>query len=58
MDASFGTTPLAMQKAIRLMERGLVNPETIITHRLALADIHQAIDVMGQEERNKVMINP
>jgi L-iditol 2-dehydrogenase len=32
MDASFGTTPLAMQKAIRLMERGLVNPETIITH--------------------------
>jgi len=58
MDASFGTTPLAMQKAIRLMERGLVNPETIITHRFALADIHEAIQVMGQKERNKVMINP
>ncbi|UCF17386.1 MAG: alcohol dehydrogenase catalytic domain-containing protein [Phycisphaerales bacterium] len=57
MDASFGTTPLAMQKAIRLMERRLVNPETIITHRFALADIHEAIDVMGQEERNKVIIN-
>jgi threonine dehydrogenase-like Zn-dependent dehydrogenase len=58
MDASFGTTPLAMQKAIRLMERGLVNAEAIITHRFALADIHEAIQVMGQKERNKVMINP
>ncbi len=57
MDASFGTTPLAMQKASRLMERGLVNPETIITHRFALAGIHEAIQVMGQKERNKVMIN-
>ena len=58
MDASFGTTPLAMQKAIRLMERGLVNPERIITHSFALADIHEAIQVMGWQERNKVIINP
>jgi len=58
MDASFGTTPLAMQKAIRLMERGLVNPESIITHSFVLGDIHEAIRVMGQKERNKVMINP
>jgi threonine dehydrogenase-like Zn-dependent dehydrogenase len=58
MDASFGTTPLAMQKAIRLMERGLVNPEAIITHRFALADVHQAIKVMSRKERNKVIINP
>jgi threonine dehydrogenase-like Zn-dependent dehydrogenase len=58
MDASFGTTPLAMQKAIRLMERALVSPESIITHRFALEDIHEAINVMGQKERNKVMINP
>lgn len=58
MDASFGTTPLAMQKAIRLMERDLVDPEKIITHRFALADIHEAIEVMSQKERNKVIINP
>ena len=36
MDASFGTTPLAMQKAIRLMEAGLVNTEKIISHRFPL----------------------
>ena len=58
MDASFGTTPLAMQQAIRLMESGLVNPEKIISHREALNDIHKAVEIMGQPERNKVMIQP
>lgn len=58
MDASFGTTPLAMQKAIRLMETGRVDPEQIISHRFPLTDIHTALDVMGQEHRNKVIINP
>ncbi len=58
MDASFGTTPRAMQKAIRLMERGLVDPEAIITHRFPLAEIHHAVEVMGQPDRNKVIINP
>ena len=57
MDASFGTTPLAMQNAIKLMERGLVNPEKIISHRFTLKDIHKAVEAMGQPERNKVMIN-
>jgi L-iditol 2-dehydrogenase len=58
MDASFGTTPLAMSKAIRLMESGLVDPEKIITHRFPLAKIHDAVDVMGRRERNKVIVNP
>lgn len=58
MDASFGTTPLAMQRAVRLMESRLVDPEKIISHHFALADIHQAVEVMGQPERNKVMVHP
>ena len=58
MDASFGTNPNAMQKSIRLMENGLVDPESIISHRFPLVDIHEAIEVMGQSERNKVMIHP
>ncbi len=58
MDASFGTTPLAMQRAIRLMEAGLVDPGKIVSHRFALSDIAQAVAVMGQPERNKVMILP
>jgi threonine dehydrogenase-like Zn-dependent dehydrogenase len=58
MDASFGTTPLAMSKAIRLMETGLVNPEVLITHRFPLTEIHKAMEVMDQHERTKVIINP
>ena len=58
MDASFGTTPRAMQKAIRLMETGLVDTEKIISHRFSLDDIDKAVEVMGQAERNKVIVNP
>ena len=58
MDASFGTTPLAMSRAIRLMETGLVDTEEIISHLFALDRIHEAIEVMGSPERNKVIIHP
>ncbi|MHB1356087.1 MAG: zinc-dependent alcohol dehydrogenase [Anaerolineae bacterium] len=58
MDASFGTTPLAMQRAIRLLETGLVDIERVISHRFALSDIQQAVEVMSGSERNKVIINP
>ena len=58
LDSSFGTTPQAMQRAIRLMERGLVDPEQTISHRFALEQIHQAVEVMGTPNRNKVLIEP
>lgn len=58
MDASFSTTPLAMSRAIRLMERGLVDPQKVITHRFPLAKIHDALAVMAGSNRNKVIINP
>ncbi|HUU68738.1 MAG TPA: hypothetical protein VM186_04400, partial [Planctomycetota bacterium] len=58
MDASFGTTPLAMTSAIRLMERGLVDPGKTISHRFPLAKIHEALDVMASPDRNKIVINP
>ena len=58
MDASFGTNPLAMTKAIRLMERGLVDAEKIISHRFPLTEIHDAIELMKCKDRNKVIINP
>jgi len=56
MDSSFGTTPAAMQQAVRLMERGLVDPARIITHRFPLAQIDEALKVMERPDRNKVMI--
>ena len=58
MDASFGTNPLAMQNAIRIMERGVINPESVISHRFPLSRIHEAVEIMGSPNRNKVIINP
>ncbi len=58
MDASFGTTPTAMAHAIRLMARGLVDPEKIVSHRFPLTEIHRAVEVQGMAERNKLIINP
>jgi len=58
MDASFGTTPLAMQNAIRLMERGLVDPGRIVTHRFKLEEMAAALAVMDGAVRNKVVIHP
>jgi threonine dehydrogenase-like Zn-dependent dehydrogenase len=57
-DASFGTTTVAMTKAIRLMETGMVDTEKIISHRFPLARIHEAMEVMGSAQRNKIIINP
>ncbi|MGC9327923.1 MAG: zinc-dependent alcohol dehydrogenase [Candidatus Hinthialibacter sp.] len=58
MDSSFGTNPMAMQNAIRLMERGLIDPEKVVSHRFPLEKIHEAIEVMGSPERNKIIIHP
>jgi threonine dehydrogenase-like Zn-dependent dehydrogenase len=58
MDASFGTTPLAMAQAIRLMDRGLVDPGQTISYRFPLARIHEAIEVMESSERSKVIVEP
>lgn len=58
MDASFGTTPLAMSTSIRLMETGLVNTEQIISHRFPLTAIHEAIEIMAAPNRTKIVINP
>ena len=58
MDSSFSTNPLAMENSIRLMARGLINPEKVISHRFPLSQIEKAVETMGSGERNKVVINP
>lgn len=58
MDASFGTTTLAMTRAIRLQEAGLIDLERVISHRFPLTEIHQAMEVMASPNRNKIIIHP
>ena len=58
MDASFGTTSLAMSQALRLMETRLIDTEKIISHRFPLSRINDALAVMESHQRTKVVINP
>jgi len=56
VDASFSVTPRAMTKSLQLMEKGLVDPARIITHRYRLEEIQAAFDAMQRPDRVKVMI--
>jgi threonine dehydrogenase-like Zn-dependent dehydrogenase len=58
MDSSFSTTPQAIERSIRMMSRGLVDPEKVISHRFPLTKIHEAMETMSSPERNKIIINP
>jgi len=56
VDASFSITPRVMTKSLQLMEKGLVDPSRIVTHRYRLEDIQAAFDSMERRDRVKVMI--
>ncbi|MFX0098881.1 MAG: zinc-binding dehydrogenase [Candidatus Hodarchaeota archaeon] len=58
VDASFSVYPRAMQRSIRLMEKGFVDSSKIITHNFKLDDIKEAMDTMKKPDRVKVVINP
>lgn len=58
VDASFSVYPRVMQRSIRLMEKGLVDPSKIITHRFDLDEIHEAMATIEISERVKVIVKP
>ena len=58
MDASFSVTPTVMRKSLDLQRKGLVDAGKIITHRVPLADMYEALDIMKQPDRVKVMVLP
>jgi threonine dehydrogenase-like Zn-dependent dehydrogenase len=58
VDASFSVYPRVMQQSIRLMEKGFVDPNKIITHRFKLDDINEAMDTMKIAERVKIIVKP
>ena len=58
VDASFSVYPRAMQRSIRLMEKGFVDSNKIITHKFKLDDINEAMKTMKSPERVKIIINP
>ena len=48
--------PEHVGRALRLMEKGLIDSGTLVTHRVALADIHQGLDLMKNRQGLKVLV--
>jgi len=58
MDSSFSVTPRVMVKSLELMEKGLVDPGRIVTHRVPLSRIDEAMGLMTSPDRVKVVVVP
>ena len=46
------------REALRLLEKKVIDPDKLITHRFPLADIHKGFDVINTKDCFKVVINP
>jgi threonine dehydrogenase-like Zn-dependent dehydrogenase len=58
VNSSFSVTSEVMQKALDIMEKGVVDTSKIITHIFPLKDISLAFQSMMMPERVKIMIKP
>jgi len=56
MDASFSVTPRVMVRSLELQAKRLVDPARIVTHRIPLERIGEALQVMETPERVKVVV--
>jgi L-iditol 2-dehydrogenase len=55
---AFHHTPETIRRAVELLDAGAVNPEGLLTHRMGLADVRRALDLMSRGEALKVLIQP
>jgi L-iditol 2-dehydrogenase len=55
---AFHHTPETIRRAVELLDGGAVNPEGLLTHRMGLADVRDALDLMSRGEALKVLIQP
>lgn len=55
---AFHHTPETIRRAVDLMESGVLVPDGLITHRMRLEAVRQALDLMATGEALKVLIEP
>jgi L-iditol 2-dehydrogenase len=55
---AFHHTPETIRRAVDLLESGAVNPEGLLTHRMSLAGVPDALELMSRGEALKVLIEP
>jgi L-iditol 2-dehydrogenase len=55
---AFHHTPETIRRAVELLDSGAVNPDGLLTHRMGLAGVREALDLMSRGEALKVLIQP
>ncbi|MEX2147736.1 MAG: zinc-binding dehydrogenase [Candidatus Rokuibacteriota bacterium] len=55
---AFHHTPEVFRRAVDLLEAGTIDPDGLITHRMGLRGVRQALDMMARGEALKVLIEP
>ena len=55
---AFHHTPEVFRRAVDLLEAGTIDPDGLITGRMGLAGVRQALDMMARGEALKVLIEP
>ena len=58
LTGSHGSVPRQHERAVRLLEEGVVRVKPLITHRFPLAQIHEAFEVMESRRGMKVTLYP
>lgn len=55
---AFHHTPELIRRAVDLLESEALKPDGLLTHRMGLADVNAALDLMTRGEALKVLIQP
>jgi L-iditol 2-dehydrogenase len=55
---AFHHTPDLIRRAVELMDSGGLTPDDLITHRMRLGEVREALDLMARGDALKVLIEP
>jgi L-iditol 2-dehydrogenase len=55
---AFHHTPGMIRLAVELLESKAIAPEALVTHRMGLPRVKEALDLMGRGETMKVLVDP
>jgi L-iditol 2-dehydrogenase len=55
---AFHHTPEVIRRAVELLDSGAVNPDGLLTHRMRLGDVPEALELMARGAALKILIQP
>ena len=55
---AFHHTPGLIRRAVELLESGAIDPGPLVTHRMGLAQVKEALAMMERGETMKVLVDP